>query len=244
MFALGSYLNYWRVGWDAALFWMLAIVAFLGPLAQLGRGPAILMALTALAQLLTASVVNVGMLKPYRQVKDLRTYTAVTRMPGGGELILSQLFHDYLTTAGAQARAAGFEAGTPVIDLSGRSPGLLYVLEARAIGLAWLTGAYRGSDALAVETPRLENCTDLAKAWLLIEPTGPRHLDQVSVMTSFGSGQADYVAAATFETHASPWLEYDDNPNAYKQILLKPVRPAALAEQSCREARRKRAEVQ
>lgn len=239
LFALGSNLNYWRVGWDAALFWMLAIVAFLSPLAQQGRSLATLLALTVLAQLLTASLVNTGMLKPYRQPKHLRAYTAVTRLPGNGELVLSQLSHDYLTTARAQALAAGFEADTPVIDLSGRSPGLLYMLEARALGLPWLPGAYPGSNVLAVETLRLENCADLAKAWVLIEPEGPRHLDQARVMTSFGSGPADYVTAATFETRASPLLEYDDYPNAYRQFLLKPLRPAALAEQSCREVRRK-----
>ncbi|WFU14572.1 hypothetical protein [Bradyrhizobium sp. CB3481] len=240
LFALGSFLNYWRVAWDAALFWMLAVVAFLSPLAEQGRSFSTLVAVTVLAQLLTASVINAGIVKPFRQVKDLRAYTAVTPMPGGGKLVLSELFHDYLTTARVQARAAGLEAGTPVIDLSGRSPGLLYVLEARALGLPWLAGGYPGSNALAVETLRLENCTDLAKAWVLIEPEGPRRLNEPGVMASFGSGQADYVAAATFVTRASPSLEYDEYPNAYRQFLLKPVRPAALAEQSCREARRKR----
>lgn len=238
LFALGSALNYWTVGSDAALFWMLAVVAFLSPLAQEGRSVASLLALTVLAQLLTASMVNTGILKPFRQVKDLRAYTAVTPLPGRGKLVLSQLFHDYLATARAQTRAAGLEVGTPVVDLSGRSPGLLYVLEARALGLPWLAGSYPGSNALAVGALQLENCADLAKAWILIEPEGPRHLDQASVMASFGAGQTDYVAAATFENPAP--RHHGDYPSAYRQLLLKPVRPATMAEESCREARRKR----
>lgn len=249
--ALGSNLNYWFDGAKAALFWMLAAVAFLSPLAQQKRSVAALLPLTVLAQFLTASVINAAILKPWGQVKDLRAYTAVTSMPGGGKLVLSQPLHDYIDTARAQARAAGLEIGTPVVDLSGRSPGLLFVLEARALGLPWLIGPWDstvahfgqtwpivpspGSNAVAVEVLRLENCTDLAKAWVLIEPEGPHRLAQARVMASFGAGQADYVAAAAFET------PFDGNyPSTYRQVLLEPVRPAALAEQSCRDARRQR----
>ncbi|WOH63903.1 hypothetical protein [Bradyrhizobium sp. BWA-3-5] len=244
LFALGSNQNYWFVGSKEVLFWMLAVVAFLSPLAQRERSVAILLPLSILTQLLTTSVVNGGLLKPWRQVKDLRSYTAVTPLPGGGKLVLSQPFHDYLAMARAQARATGLEVGTSVIDLSGRSPGLLYMLETRALGLPWLIGAQPGSSAVAVETLGLENCADLARAWVLVEPDGPRHLDQASVLTSFGAGQADYVPAASFENPVPAGFEnpvYDwDHPNAQRQILFKPVRPPALAEQSCREARRQR----
>ncbi|MCK1719886.1 hypothetical protein [Bradyrhizobium sp. 141] len=237
LFALGSNLNYWNLGAMAGFFWMLAVIALLSPLSQQGCSvAATLLPLSLLAQLLTASLVNGSILKPFRQVKDLHAYTAIMPMPGRGKLVLSQLFHGYLATARAQARAAGLEAGTPVVDLTGLSPTLLYVLETRALGLPWLLGSQPGSNAVAVETLGLENCADLAKAWLLIEPEGPYRLDQASVMASFGAGQADYVAAATFD----PPVFDDENPNAARQFLLKPVRPAALAEQTCREARRRR----
>jgi len=236
LFALGSNLNYLNLGAVVALFWMLAVVAFLSPLAQRRHSVATLLPLTVLAQLLSASVVNAGIHKPSRQVKELRAYAAIISMPGGGKLVLSQSFHDYLTTARAQARAGGLEVGTPVIDLTGLSPSLLYVLETRALGLPWLLGSQPGSNAVAVEALGLERCADLAKAWVLIEPEGPYRLDQANVMASFGAGQADYVAAATF----NPPVFEDYNPNATRQFLLKPIRPAALAEQSCREARLQR----
>lgn len=252
VFALGSAGNYWFIGSMAALFWMLAVVAFLSPLAQQGRSVTTLLPLTVLAQLLTATVINAAMLKPWGEVKDLRAYTAVTPLPGGGKLMLPQSLHDYLAMATAEARAVGLEIGTPVIDLSGRSPGLLYVLETRALGLPWLIGPHDtnaahfgqprpivpspGSNAVAVKALGLENCVDLAKAWVLIEPEGPHHLDQATVMTSFGARQGDYVVAAAFETP----INDGDYPNPYGQFLLKPVRPVALADQSCRETRRQR----
>ncbi|MBT1516417.1 hypothetical protein ACF1BQ_031320 [Bradyrhizobium sp. RDT10] len=55
------------------------------------------------------------------------------------------------------------------------------------------------------------------------------------VMASFGAGQANYVAAATFDL---PVLD-GRSPHA-RQFLFKPVRPVALAEQSCRELGRQR----
>lgn len=99
LYALGSTANYWLIGSQEALFCLLTVVAFLSPLAQQGRSVATLLPLTVLAQLLTASAANGGLLKPHRQVKDLRAYTAVMPMPGGGKLVLSQSFHDYLATA-------------------------------------------------------------------------------------------------------------------------------------------------
>ncbi|WP_449380358.1 hypothetical protein [Bradyrhizobium sp. UFLA05-112] len=235
--ALGSAGNYWRIGARDALFWMLAVVAFLSPLARQGHSVvAILLPLTVLAQLLTASVVNGSLLKPFRQVKDLRAYTAVMLMPGGGKLVVSQSLYDYLAAAKAQARAAGLEVGAPVVDLTGVSPSLLYMLETRALGLPWLIGGYPGSNAVAVETLRLENCADLAKAWVLIEPEGPYHIDQVSVMASFGAGQRDYLTAATLD----PPVVDGDYAKETRHFLFKPIRSAAQAEQSCREARGQR----
>ncbi|MCA1510368.1 hypothetical protein [Bradyrhizobium sp. NBAIM01] len=232
LLALSSRGNYWTVGSDAALFWMLAVVAFLSSLAQPERSAATLLPLTVSAQLLTASVVNAGMLKPWHQLKDLRAYDALTPLPGG-ELVLSQPFHDYLATARAQARAAGLEVGIPVVDLS-NAPTLLYVLETRALGLPWLLGGFPGSNAVAAKALGLETCADLAKSWVLVAPEGPRHLDQAGVMASFGAEQADYVVAATFEV---PVID-GYYPNAHRQFLLKPVRPPGLAEESCRESRR------
>lgn len=247
--ALGSNGNYWAIGSTAAVFWMLAMVAFLSPLAQEGRGVATLLPVTVWAQFLTASVVNAGMVKPFWQVKDLRAYTAIMPVPGGGKLVLSQRFRDYLTTARTQARAAGLHVGTPVIDLS-HSPTLLYVLETRPLGLPWLIGGFPGSNRVAMEALGLENCTDLANAWVLIAPEGRRHLDQTGAIASIGAKLADYAAAAMFETppYEGVFVQSVTKPptpiRPERQYLLKPVRPVPLAQQSCREARRQRLDSQ
>ncbi|NLS75362.1 hypothetical protein E3H11_42480 [Bradyrhizobium brasilense] len=237
--ALGSSGNYRLIGSKDAVFWMPAVLAFLSPLAQQGRSVATLLPLTVLAP---ALVVNGGILKPYRQVKGLRAYTAVMPLPGGE--------NDYLTTVRAQARTAGLRV-MPALDLSGRLPGLLYVFETQTLSLPWLIETYSGgyavpenwfgqprlfvgylgTNAAAVEALGLENCADLAKESVRVEPEGRLHLDKTTVMASVGAGRADYVAAATFETPVND----GEFPNAYRQFLFKPVGPAVLAEQFCRE---------
>ncbi|RWK66562.1 hypothetical protein [Mesorhizobium sp.] len=239
VFALGSTQNYWYLGALDALFWMLAVVAFLSPLAQQGRSLATLLPLTVVAQLLTASVINDSILDPPWDMKDQRAFTAVMPMPGGGKLVIAESLYHYLATARSKARAAGLEAGTPVVDLTGDSPSLLYVLETRALGLPWLQGWFPGSSAVAVEMIGLEDCSNLAKAWVLIEPERKHHLDEASVMASFGAGSADYIAAATFDP-----LFVNPDYRIGRQFLLKPARLAAPAEQSCREARRQRLDSQ
>ncbi|MER8576400.1 hypothetical protein NKG99_31680 [Mesorhizobium sp. M1409] len=239
VFALGSNVNYWYIGALDALFWMLAIVAFLSPLARQGSSLATLLPLAVLAQFLTASVINDSLLNPPWDMRDLRSHTAVMPMPGGGKLVIAESLQNYLATARSKARAAGLEAGTPVVDLTGDSPSLLYVLETRALGLPWLMGWYPGSNAVAVEAIGLEDCSDLAKAWVLIEPERKYHLDQARVMASFGAGSADYVAAATFDP-----LIVNPDYRIGRQFLLKPIRPAAPAEQWCRQARRQTADSQ
>lgn len=230
--ALGSNMNYWLTGSMNALFWMLAVVALLSPLAHQGRSVAILLPLSVLAQLLTASIINAGILRPWRQVKDLRTYTAVMPMPGGSTLVLSPSFRNYLATAEAQSRAAGLEVDSPVVYLTGLATSLQYVLDTRPLGLPWLAQGSAGN-AAAIEALRRENCTDLARAWILIEPDGPTHLDHANIIASFGAGLEDYATAARLDL---PMLEAG-YPNAVRQLLLKPIRPEELAEQSCREAR-------
>ncbi|WP_143271744.1 hypothetical protein [Bradyrhizobium mercantei] len=71
------------------------------------------------------------------------------------------------------------------------------------------------------------------------DPAGLHHLDQASVIAS--AGQAGHAAATTLKNLAND----GDDPNAYRwQCLLKPVRRAARAEQSCPEGRQQQADSQ
>lgn len=71
---------------------------------------------------------------------------------------------DYLHSAKEIARQAGFTQGSPMIDLTGRSPGLIYALMADSVGLAWVIGGYPGSNQLVIDGLRQVPCGQLAAA--------------------------------------------------------------------------------
>ena len=56
-----------------------------------------------------------------------------------------------------------------MIDLTGKSPGLLYLLGAKSIGTAWNSVGYKGSLDKAKATFRLVDCQDISNAWILYE---------------------------------------------------------------------------
>lgn len=231
--ALGTNNNYWVVASFAGLMWLLAAATLFAPLAGRGFSTSAMLLLAAASSLIAASIVNAGIAAPYRQVFDLRSYDARIDLPGIGYAVVADSFYAYLTDAGARAASAGLEPNTPAVDLSGRSPTLLYALDTRPLGQAWMVGAYPGSNAVAVATLGLETCSDLAGAWILIEPGGPRHLDAPQVLASFGATEDDYQAVATFTTPRND----GDYPDAVEQVFLKPVRSKDEALVACEAAR-------
>jgi hypothetical protein len=74
------------------------------------------------------------------------------------------------------AKKAGFEPNTPLIDLSGQSPGILYAIGAENIGSAWIIGDYPGSLKLAETALTRISCEKISVAWILFEKDGPRSI--------------------------------------------------------------------
>lgn len=182
VYAFGTNNNYWETGHSASFFWLLSgvVVALL----VLGRlAPWHLLLPVALAgQLVTAIALHPSLHQPYRQPQPLRmNSTPVEVGASGSRLVLSEGYAAYLAMATATARAGGLEPNTPMIDLTGQSPGLLYALGADSLGQAWMIGGYPGSIALARFTLGREPCPRLASAWLLIEPDGPLSLPMAAL---------------------------------------------------------------
>jgi hypothetical protein len=122
---------------------------------------------------------------PQRQPQPLYLNRSVTLVGKGSPLILSDGFSEYIENARAALSRNGFVVGTPILDLSGQSPGLIYALEGRAVGQAWMIGGYKGSNQLGANAISKISCKDLHSSWLIIEPGGPRSLD-LSILQKFG----------------------------------------------------------
>ena len=71
---------------------------------------------------------------------------------------------------------AGFIKGSPVIDLTGASPGVLVAIQGRSVGAPWILGGNSGSDALAQKYLQNWLTADILSSWVIIEK-GTRAID-------------------------------------------------------------------
>lgn len=237
-YAVGTGNNYWRQSSGASIFWVLSCAIFLAHAIGGRRSWQSILPTLAIAQLVTVAVLAAAMEQPYRQAESLRLQGAPIDLGlRKSPLTLSKGTADYLRRAIALANDAGFEPGTPMLDLTGHSPGTVFALAASAVGQPWMIGGYKGSEQFATRVLDSVPCAELAAGWIIIEPAGPRKLD-ASLLRRYGIDlQRDFVEVGTLFTP----LGVRDYPGIYEQRLLKPTRPAEVATDACREARKSRA---
>ena len=222
IYAFGTNTNYLRTGISAAIFWLLSGQILLSPLIREASLCLLALLFAISVQVLSAIFLWAGLEQPYRQPQALRLNTATLEIgPQRSALVLSETYAKYITSAVAAAQKSGFEHATPVIDLSGQSPGILYALGAENIGQAWTIGGYPGSLKLAESALAYTPCEKIANAWVLFEPDGPRSIP-AKLMSSLGADfPGAYKKTGTWQTaegvggYATPRI----------QELYKPTRP-------------------
>lgn len=233
IFAFGTGNNYWQAGGGAAIFWLFAGLTLMRPVARAKATWSVALPLVLATQLIMVATLQGGFDQPYRQPQPLKINNARLEIgPRHSALVLQQGYAAYIAEATAAAQEAGLKPGTPVIDLSGQSPGILYALGAENIGQAWTIGGYPGSLKLAIEALALVPCEKLSLAWLLYEPAGPRSIPE-GVLPSFGADASDYKIVASWETAVGAG-GYEER---RLQQLLMPVRSADVLGQACNRVR-------
>ncbi|MBM3938979.1 MAG: YfhO family protein, partial [Sphingomonadales bacterium] len=186
IYAFGTNGNYWHHGSWVGIFWLLAGLTVLSPMISERSFGRLLLPLAVIVPGITSILLQTGFERPYRQPQPLRlNSTALEIGSEKASLVLSQGFADYIVKAVSVAREAGFEAKTPVIDLTGRSPGIVFALGAESVGQAWIIGGYPGSISFAEAALVNAPCDRVASAWVLVEPNGPRSIP-VEVLLSVG----------------------------------------------------------
>lgn len=232
-YAFGTNNNYWQVGSAAGFFWLLAGLVLIAPVLRRHKAICIYLPLVMLTQFVVVILVQRGMELPYRQPQSLRINSHSVEIGShGSRLVLSDGYASYLEDAINVSRTAGFKSGTPVIDLTGQSPGILYSIGATNVGQAWTIGGYAGSFKLAVEALKKVPCEQLSLAWVLTEAGGPRSISD-DIFSTFGASLSDYVSVGSWAT-AKGAGGYDERP---KQSLLKPLNSIEVS-RLCNDSRR------
>jgi len=230
VYAFGHGGNYWHLGSGAGIFWVLASLVVLAPAIANRADWSILLPIALNVQLIAVLLLYMGMDDPYRQPQPLRQNNQTTIVGDAGtHLILSQGFAEYINRIASLSQRAGFKPGTPMIDLSGHTPGALYCFGAKSIGQPWMIGGYKGSERLAVFMLDRVFCDDIAQAWLLVEPSGPRKLNP-AILQEYGlTFPRDYVQVGDLTTPS----EARGYKEVYTQLVFKPARPLQEAAEIC-----------
>lgn len=239
-FSIGTTNNYWWQSGLTGIFWVLAGFVFLAPIKASRKFVDLLIPFSFMAQFLTVAMILTSIEWPYYQPQPLRQNDyQIAIGSSGSKLMLSKTFGLYISEAITLADKAGFIRGTPMIDLSGHSPGVLYALGASNTGQPWIIGTYPGylgSQKVASGLLERVSCEELSKAWLLTEPKGPVRIKD-EVLAVFGANlNSDFEIAGTFRTVKGV--------GGFQEIqiqqILKPIRPYNSAMFACTEAKVKR----
>ncbi|MHC8440581.1 MAG: hypothetical protein ACYYK0_00040 [Candidatus Eutrophobiaceae bacterium] len=228
-YAFGTSNNYWYQMQYAKVFWIVAGLSLFA-LLRVDRErllPSLLVFAICL-QLIAIAGISALMVYPYRQPEPLLWNTQETALDeSGNTLVLEKNEGLYITEAREAARRVGFAGRTPIIDLSGKSPLLVYALNGEAMGAPWLIGGHVNSEAYVAGLLERESCEDLARAWLLLEEGSERKLS-LAVLSGFVEDiSSDYALAVEFSTP-------DSAPIKRSHALLKPIRNRGQAVRFCR----------
>jgi hypothetical protein len=235
IFALGTANNYWLQSGIAAFFWFVAAFVLIIPLSLNLKQFQLVVVLVLISQLITSIHLKERMEEPYRYNEPLRLgkKTIVTNNKNH-TLIISDEFIRYINDARNVSSQSGLQKGDFIIDLSGQSPGLIYLMGAKSLGTAWNTGGYKGSLDAAKAYFNLTNCKDISNAWILYESEGPINIS-TDLLTSLGMNfPKQYRLVGSWATASGA--------GGYKQIriqeLYKPLN-ANIRKASCELIRKK-----
>lgn len=231
--AFGSNGNYWYQASAASVFWILGSLSLisLNYNNQLFFKSSIF-SISFVVLFCASQTVKFFERDPYRQVGPLDEFIYKVEYSKGATIKLKEDVANYFNTILHKSFTSGFEKGTVVVDLSGRSPGVVYLMGAQGFGEPWNLGGYPGSNKKISKIVEMTSCELLSQAWVLTEPGGHREID-FSVMSSAGIKKTDYVEVARWVVPAG----FGGSSKNDDQILLRPRDNGRLLLDSCNNLR-------
>ena len=121
-----------------AVFWVAGTLLVVGALLRGAMARNLITATAFAAAIVSADVIARSVAEPYRLATPIWGQTDRVAIRDSGLRVDPQAAR-YLQTLKQAASNNGFSDGTPVLDLTGRSPGTLYAIGAKSPGAAWLT---------------------------------------------------------------------------------------------------------
>jgi hypothetical protein len=144
-------------------------IGFLILICGLNKEIFLLTSVVNLTLLIFISIIISTWYYPYRQFSNLWKQTSSIEFPiNGGKINLDSHQATFFALFYDMAQKEGFVPGTPVIDLTGRLPGLIYSINGILPRTPWLFSDYPGSDDYALNALNKLTCEELVKSWIIM----------------------------------------------------------------------------
>lgn len=231
IFVLGTNGNYFAAESKASVFWILAILIILvGTQPTDFFKPYTLVIFTAI----TAFIVVLGLIDsivvPYRQPSLLTSQYVPIEIGSNHTVVrVTNQFSLFIDSVNKSASRAGFDSGTPIIDLTGESPGIAYILNGTTASQPWLIGGYPGSISFVEEVLHRTSCEKLNRAWILYSDENARFISPAVLEKVNLNLSNDYDLVASWMIPSG----YGSSGNSYRQGLYKPNRPLVDTATNC-----------
>ena len=163
----------------AQLFGLSIAVAFVAFVLAVEKSNVAIAAASAVALCLAFSGFNFGLTSPYRLASPLAMQVVPTQVGWGSELKLDRKTSEFIETLRGTTKAGGFCRGGVAIDLTGASPGLVFVIDGRMPVFPWIFGGYSISDHFAEEYFRRLEPDRLKQSWLFTSSSGSFSVEEL-----------------------------------------------------------------
>lgn len=223
IYAFGTNNSLWSAAGVATFFSLLAAMVSSVMHFKAKDRVILLRALSLMFMLYTANYLVISAGNPYRQTIALWSMDTEINLNNGTSLILDKSSARYANTYLQLANKHGFKDGDGIIDLSGRSPTIAFVLSGINLGTPWMNGGYPNSVVSAARALDFVSCEHLNNAWLITEPNGPRSLP-VSAFRRHEIYLQDYKLVGTIPVpshiagHDLPSTQYFYRPNNQRKL--------------------------
>ncbi len=185
LFSFGTSSAFTRHTGLASYFYVMAtIILWINPITMKNKlvknsAPLVFIILISYATFVTAN-------DPYRQTDTLYNMNEeVSIQFGADSLIVSESMATYTNELQEQATIAGFEAKTPIIDLTRNSPGSVFILDGRANVFPWILGNNESPHDFVYLLLEQWTQEDRETAWV-ITTTGSTLESEMEILAHFG----------------------------------------------------------
>ena len=201
-FAFGTNINYWDKGATIAFFWVISLAVAISALPPRKSQLTYVMLIASFLPLFCVLDLEYAYTNPYRQESFAEsTMKPVTIGRGKTEIMMAEETADLIELLRQEVKAAGFEEGMPVLDLTSQGVGLIYTIGGNNFPAVWSSAGSPWAEKSLRQYLMHRSDEKLEDLWIL-KKEGWAESNPDTVLEEVGLSMADFVEAVRIPTTA------------------------------------------